>query len=62
MQTPFVERTLPRFAELTSLLLYVLPKGEGKFTARLTHTAAGRERLSLKEVTSIKLDVWQYVM
>lgn len=31
-----------------SLLLYVLLEGEGKFTARLTNTAAGRACLSLK--------------
>lgn len=39
-----------------------VPEGEDKFTARLTNTAAGRACLSLKELTSIKTDVWQSVM
>lgn len=31
------------------------------YFARLTNTAAGRECRSLKEVTLIKMDVWQSV-
>lgn len=44
------------------MLLYVLPEGDGKFTARLTNAAAGRACLLLKALTSIKMDVWQSVM
>lgn len=39
-----------------------MPEGEDQFTATLTNTAAGRVCLSLKELTSIKMDVWQSVM
>lgn len=56
LQTPKTE-----FAKLTEPLK-VLPEAENKFTARLTHTAAGRVCLSLKELTSIKMDVWQSVI
>ncbi len=63
LQTPLLkmfEATICR-TDRASYFLYVLPEAEGKFTARLTNTAAGRACLSLKELTSIKMDVWQYV-